>query len=104
MASTSTPVMVTKTSSRLGLILNTEAIPSRNKASIKKRLTDGEDYELLLAVHPEKAELLLHEWPFDDIPLSEIGIFTSENPGTVWDSNGKLLYDGPDSKAGYLHS
>jgi thiamine-monophosphate kinase len=90
--------------SGLGLILEPKTIPAREKASLKKRLTDGEDYELLLAVHPEKAKLLLHEWPFDDIPLTEIGLFTSENPGIVRDSNNKVLYDGPESKAGYIHN
>ena len=80
--------------SNLGLCLNTDAIPSRNSANKKQRLTDGEDYELLFAVHPEKADLLITEWPFDDVPLTEIGIFESDRPGVVRDTLGKTLFNG----------
>ncbi len=90
--------------SKLGLIIDSAKIPARDKASVKKRLTDGEDYELLIAVHPEKTDLLLKEWPFDDVPLTEIGIFTSENHGEVRDSAGKMLYEkGESGKSGFDH-
>ncbi len=82
--------------SKLGLCLNPEAIPPRNNANIAQRLTDGEDYELLFAVHPEKAVFLINEWPFDDIPLTQIGVFNHETPGVVKDRFGNILF-GEDS-------
>jgi len=36
-------------------------------------LTDGEDYELLLAVPARRAQCLLTEWPFPRTPLTRIG-------------------------------
>ncbi len=89
--------------SELGLVIDPGKIPARKKASLQKRLSDGEDYELLFAVNPEKSELLQKEWPFDDIPLTEIGIFTSDDNGIVKDIKEKILYDGSSSKAGYDH-
>lgn len=36
-------------------------------------LTDGEDYELLLAVPPRRADRLRAEWPFPRTPITRIG-------------------------------
>jgi thiamine-monophosphate kinase len=84
--------------SNLGLSINPENIQPRGKASVKKRLTDGEDYELLFSLAPEKVELLLNEWPFDDIPLSEVGVFTNEDRGIVKNMKGDTLYGGGSGK------
>ena len=44
-------------------------------------LGDGEDFELILAVSPDEARRMLAEQPLD-VPLTDIGEFTSE-PG-LW--------------------
>ena len=87
--------------SKLGLYLNTSKIPARNNANIEQCLTDGEDYELLFAVSPEKKELLTNEWPFDDILMTELGIFKRDTPGTVHDNSGQTLFE--NSSATQLH-
>ena len=84
--------------SELGLSLNTELIPARDGAGVTQCLTDGEDYELLFAVPPERAEDLIKKWPFADIPLTRVGFFTEERPGTVVDHKGRLLYSGTDNE------
>ena len=82
-----------------GLTINTELIPARDGAGVTQRLTDGEDYELLFAVDPEKADDLIRKWPFSNIPLTCIGFFTEESPGIVVDHNGHLLYSGTDNES-----
>lgn len=95
-------------SSEIGLILDINKIPARNNASTEAVLTDGEDYELLFAVSPDKTELLESKWPFKKTSLSAIGLFTKEiNSGMVNDSAGKILYENGSSifsKAGFEHS
>ena len=80
--------------SGVGLSLNIENIPARANANIEQCLTDGEDYELLFAISPEKKELLINEWPFDDILLTEIGLFQNQSPGVVKDPSGQIIFGG----------
>ncbi len=89
--------------SNVGLCLNPEAIIPRDNANIEQRLTDGEDYELLFAVQPEKSELLIREWPFDDIPLSQIGVFERDTPGVVRDTCGKTLFNGGSTTHNHVY-
>ena len=80
--------------SKLGLCLDLDKIPARDNANIKQCLTDGEDYELLFAVSPENQDLLVKEWPFDDILLTKLGLFNKTNPGRVKDLSGQTLFGG----------
>jgi thiamine-monophosphate kinase len=73
-----------------GAMLHLEKIPIADAARqlaeersdgvtpMEHALTDGEDFELLLAVPPEEAERILADRPLD-IPLTEIGEITSES-------------------------
>ena len=64
--------------SSLSVEIEEKNIPLRQGADIKMALSDGEDYELIFAVSPQKASLLEKEWPFPDVPLSRIGKFTAK--------------------------
>lgn len=80
--------------SACGGVVRTEAIPiaaaaieyarTRNDGStpLDHALSDGEDFELLLAVPPAAAERMLHEQPLADVRLTEIGEFIAQ-PG-LW--------------------
>lgn len=75
---------------QLKLVINTAVLPKRNeKCTIKKCLTDGEDYELLFAVSPEKMADLEQKWPFST-KLTKIGQF-EEGEG-VFDESGQNLF------------
>jgi thiamine monophosphate kinase len=90
--------------SNLCLSIDPDKVIPREGASIEERLTDGEDYELLFAVSPEKAELLKNEWSFEDLYLREAGIFSNGDKGVVKDMSGRTLYDnGSDSYIVFDH-
>jgi thiamine-monophosphate kinase len=83
--------------SGVGLLLDTGAIPMRSpQTRLENALSDGEDYELLMAVPPELASRLAAEWPFAT-PLRRVGTFAA-GPGAVLDASGKPL-----GEAGYDH-
>ena len=87
--------------SRCGAVLRAEAIPiadaarrlSQQRADgtspLEHALSDGEDFELILAAAPEEARRMLEDQPLE-VPLSEVGYFTPE-PG-LWlaDEQGHL--------------
>jgi thiamine-monophosphate kinase len=78
-------------SSNCGVLMNPEDVPARENASLKERLTDGEDYELLFAIKPEDEKNLLDDWPFV-VKLSKIGAFSADiQAGTAMESNGRDL-------------
>src|SRR5690606_28221059 len=54
---------------------------SSGKSALEHALSDGEDFELILAVPPAEAERLLATQPLD-VPLTRIGRFVDE-PG-LW--------------------
>jgi thiamine-monophosphate kinase len=62
-------------------------------------LSDGEDFELLLALPPHEAERLYHDQPLG-IPLTCIGEFVTE-PG-LWQRHGDSA-PSPLTPQGYLH-
>lgn len=66
--------------------------------AIEHALTDGEDFELLLAVPPESAEQILSEQPLD-IPITGIGHCVSEEG--LWQVQKDELK--PLKPGGYLH-
>ncbi|MBN1864238.1 MAG: thiamine-monophosphate kinase [Victivallales bacterium] len=77
--------------SGLGVSLDVAAVPSRRGSDRSGMLSDGEDYELLAAVRPDKAEELLASWPFKT-RLTRIGQFLKSHPGgTVMDSRSKAI-------------
>lgn len=57
-----------------GFHVDLSCLPVRQGA--KAALTDGEDYELLLAVPERRAKRLLKDWPFPRTPLTRIGELT----------------------------
>ncbi len=75
--------------SRVLLTLDLESIPLRPGADLVGALGDGEDYELIFAVAPDKCEELEKTWKFSGTRLSRIGVF-SKGSG-VFDRNGKDL-------------
>ena len=64
--------------SGLSVEIEEKNIPLRQGANIQMALSDGEDYELIFAVSPEKAPLLEKAWDFPGVPLSRIGRFVAE--------------------------
>jgi thiamine-monophosphate kinase len=80
--------------SGVGLRLDPAAIlPRRPGLSLKQLLTDGEDYELLFAVAPERAAAL-RDWPFEEVPLTRIGEFVASATPEVTGPSGAPLGDG----------
>jgi thiamine-monophosphate kinase len=69
--------------SRCGLELDAAAIPRHRGCSVEAACTDGEDFELLLAMPPDRVEPLLVEWKavFPRLPLTRIGRLTAVNRG-----------------------
>ncbi len=68
-------------------------------AACQHALSDGEDFELILAVPPHEAESLLREQPLGT-PLTQIGWFTAASGLTQQLPNGEVL---PLSPRGYEH-
>lgn len=62
-----------------GFDVDPSKFPLRKGSGIKAALTDGEDYELLVAVSPRRASSLLKKWKaaFPRVPLTCIGSLNS---------------------------
>jgi thiamine-monophosphate kinase len=58
-----------------GLELELEALPRRRGCSVEAACADGEDFEMLLAVCPDRVEGLLADWKraFPRVPLTRVG-------------------------------
>ena len=82
------------------LSLDPLRIPLRHGASAEGALTDGEDYELLIAVPPALSEELEKAWCFPETELHCIGSFTGGTPGRV---SGLERFDLSKMKTGYDH-
>ena len=65
-------------SSQLSLTLFPEKIPLREGATLESALREGEDYELIFAIPPEKESRLLKEWQLDT-KLTCIGKFEEKS-------------------------
>ncbi len=65
--------------SHCGFRLDEAALPLNARCRPAQALSDGEDYELLLALPPREAEKLQILWPrkFPKLPLTEIGELTA---------------------------
>jgi thiamine-monophosphate kinase len=69
-------------------------------SSLKHALSDGEDFELILAVPPESAERMLADQPFEHVALTDIGEFVSPHSLSQRDHLGAIQ---PLQPAGYEH-
>ncbi len=97
--------------SRCGAVLRLDAVPVSDDArrladqqadgstALDHALSDGEDFELILAVAPDEAQRMVAEQPLG-VPLTAIGEFVAE-PG-LWqlDRQGQRT---PLRPRGYLH-
>lgn len=76
--------------------LNPDAPPARaaprDQGAI---LGDGEDYELIFAVAPDKAPGLERDWPFRDVPLTRIGDFPQRGRFAAIRPDGSPFQDTP---------
>lgn len=61
--------------SNVSAAIDPESVPLRTPdTTTQQALTDGEDYELIFAVAPDRAAELTNTWPFyDNVELTEIG-------------------------------
>ena len=90
--------------SGVGAVLRSHEVPVSREAAafgpdmLQARLTDGDDYELLLAVPPENAASL--RLACLDVPVTRIGHFVAGDGIDIRDgANGKIVF----SKAGWTH-
>jgi thiamine-monophosphate kinase len=77
--------------SQLGAAVDVNIVPRHDDTSVEGALTDGEDYELLIAIPQAKTAQLEAEWSFAT-PLTCIGEFTAGAP-MVCDQDGSNLTD-----------
>ena len=63
--------------SELGAIIEVNALPLRMGADSKQGLSDGEDYELLFSIPEALVDSLQETWPFKDLKLTRVGVFTN---------------------------
>jgi thiamine monophosphate kinase len=74
------------------LTLNTAAVLRRTAdTTLQECLTDGEDYELLLAVPAERQARMQSAWPFPRTPLTCIGEFRACAEPEISDQTGAPL-------------
>ena len=66
--------------SKLGFVIEQNALPLSPGCSPEQAISDGEDYELLFAVSPRNRESLKRSWAgkFPKIPLTRIGQLTAK--------------------------
>jgi thiamine-monophosphate kinase len=88
-------------SSGIGAVVTAERLPLRAGSGFEGALSDGEDYELIIAVPQAKAKKLKKEWPFKETPLTEIGFFTEKHSGFAYNADGVNL--SRKFKKGYDH-
>ncbi len=84
-----------------GFELDEGCLPLTAGCGVKEGLEDGEDYELLLAIEPERVEALLRAWgeTFPDLALTRIGHLVEAGAGGTlrggWDPFAPLPVDDP---------
>ncbi len=80
--------------SKLGFVIEQNALPLAPGCSPEQAISDGEDYELLFALSPRNREALEKKWAsaFPKIPLTRIGQLTAKR------EIGKAKF-----RAGYVH-
>jgi thiamine-monophosphate kinase len=100
------------TASGCGAIIDSKAIPIASAAHrlaheqptsgtpLEHAMSDGEDFELILAIPPDEAERLLRAQPLAGVQLSQIGNFTTEPGLCMIDEHGRARDLTP---RGYVH-
>jgi len=89
--------------SKLGVILDTEALPLDSqaldffgrKSTLNAALSGGEDYELIFSASPKHFNRIK---ALANIPVTLVGTFTKENVGQIQDLNGRIF-----ERKGYKH-
>lgn len=76
--------------SECGFTLIKSTLPCNPGSTTEQALSDGEDYELLFSIPPERKEALIDEWAkfFTNIELTHIGEFTKDQIDSLsggWD-------------------
>ena len=66
-----------------GFRVDRKRLPRHPRCTTEQAMSDGEDYELLLALAPRDAARLAERWPerFPDLPLTPIGELTAPGAG-----------------------
>ncbi len=59
--------------SRCGFQIDESALPITEKCTAAQAIGDGEDFELMFSIEPERLPTLLAAWPFSEVPLTHIG-------------------------------
>ncbi len=72
-------------SSRCEFVIDTDALPITPGCTAAQALGDGEDFELLLSMAPDRLDGLMEEWPFPNLPLTPIGHMVEIGKGTPLD-------------------
>jgi thiamine-monophosphate kinase len=72
-----------------GWHIDNAAVPRSKGCGVREALSDGEDYELLFALHPDKVEECCRAWltEFPEVPLTVIGALTRQK-GREFDYDG----------------
>lgn len=60
------------------------------RTPLEHALSDGEDFEILFALDPEKEEGMLNKWPFP-IQLTKVGEFKKNGPNQLMKPNGQVV-------------
>lgn len=63
--------------SHCGYFIEETSLPLTPGCTPAQALGDGEDFEILFAMAPEKSDRLLAAWPFPEVPLTCIGGLTA---------------------------
>jgi len=88
--------------SGVALRLDPDGVPRRTPDTTPAQaLSDGEDYELAVALAPDAAADLAAAWPFRAVPFTRVGEFTAAADPEITDPNGQPLP--PASCGGYDH-
>ncbi len=64
-----------------GFFLDSAALPATPGCCPAQALGDGEDFEMLFSIDPQRVSALLEAWPFPDLPLTIIGSLTEQGHG-----------------------
>jgi thiamine-monophosphate kinase len=99
--------------SRCGAIVDLSRVPiapaaaklaaqqNDDASALERALSDGEDFELILAVPADSAERMLACQPFEHVMLNDIGEFVTQPGLSQRNQNGEIL---PLRPVGYEHS
>jgi thiamine-monophosphate kinase len=88
--------------SGVGVDLDLDRVPLRSPATDPLAAGgDGEDYELLVAVAPERESDLVAAWPFPEVPMTRIGEFSARTaPRMIGRDRGGMAING---RTGFDH-